>query len=241
MGKSTKISKRNYKKHNNSRRKYQTGSSGNEEYPLFFYVNVEVYRQIDENGVIESSEITDKEELRKAFYINDVEWDKVNLYYLKDEEKKTKGLIDLFTDVILTDIKKDFEELSEIEIDYINEIFFDEQSLIRVKSFVNGTDPKDNMEKVNDAFNQITEKNIWQYTFLNDLTYVEYNGLFYKLSSVISEDEYRNQFWGEYLDEESGDHYYYNSVSRVSQWEKPANCYIKDDSNTDIDDEEEDE
>ena len=97
------------------------------------------------------------------------------------------------------------------------------------------------MEKVNDAFNQITEKNIWQYTFLNDLTYVEYNGLYYKLSSVISEDEYRNQFWGEYLDEESGDHYYYNSLSRVSQWEKPANCYIKDDSNSDIDDEDEDE
>jgi len=131
--------------------------------------------------------------------------------------------------------------LTGIEIAYINEIFFDEQSLIRVKSFVEGTEPEDNMEKVNDAFNQITEKNIWQYTFLNDLTYVAYNGLYYKLSSVISEDEYRNQFWGEYLDEESGDYYYYNSVSRVTQWEKPANCYIKDDSNSVSHDADEDE
>ena len=135
MGKSTKISKRNYKKHLNSRRKYQIGSSSNEEYPLFFYVNVQVYREIDENDVIESSEITNKEELRKAFYINDKEWDKVNLYYLlaEAETKKPKGLIDQFTNVILTDIKRDFQELTGIKLHILMKFFSMNKVLLELK------------------------------------------------------------------------------------------------------------
>jgi hypothetical protein len=231
---SKKKNKKNLKSKNN---RCHGGFPGRDnEFPLFFYIKIAVYRDLDEEGHIdETSEITDDEELLGAFFMLGEKWDEVNQYYLKDNEKPIKGLIDQFTDVILNDIKQDFEDFQDplkYEIDYINEIFFDGLSTIKVKSFIDGNDPKDDMETVNDAFDKICDK-IQEYTFSNNLNYVKYNGLYYTLQNVISEEQYVNQFWTEHYSEEYDKKYYYNTLLKKSQWEKPENGYIKDMSEED--------
>ena len=226
---SKKKNKKNLKSKNN---RYHGGFPGRDnEFALFFYIKIAVYRDLDEEGQIdETSEITDDQELLGAFFMLGEQWDEVNQYYLKDNEKPIKGLIDQFTDVILNDIKQDFEDFQDplkYEIDYINEIFFDGLSIIKVKSFIDGNDPKDDMETVNDAFDKICDK-IQEYTFADDLNYVKYNGLYYTLQNVISEEQFVNQFWTEHFSEEYDKKYYYNSRLKKSQWEKPENAYIKD-------------
>ena len=83
------------------------------------------------------------------------------------------------------------------------------------------------METVNDAFDKICDK-IQEYTFADDLNYVKYNGLYYTLQNVISEEQFVNQFWTEHFSEEDDNKYYYNTLLKISQWEKPENAYIKD-------------
>jgi hypothetical protein len=228
----TLYSLKKYKKKNlNSKRKKYIGGYPivtDNHYPLFFYITVSAYNAIDENGNIdENSEITNIDEINRVFYADDEKWE-VNSYYSKDDRKKTLGLIDQFTDLINNQIKEDFEDLSELKIDFINEIFFDLPGLIKVKSFVKDNNPEDDLENINDAFNQISEKNLWQYLFTNDLNYVKYNDVYYKLTSIMTIDEYQNQFWEEHFDEQSKKYFYYNSFSKKSQWEKPENCPIKD-------------
>lgn len=222
--------KKNNKKHINSKRKNIGGYPKrlDNHYPLFFYITVTAYKEIDENGeIVEESEITEQDELNRAFYSTG-NWDEVNLYYSKDDKKEMKGLIDQFTDLIDNQIKEDFEDLSNCKIDFINEIFFDTVGLIKVKSFVKDYNPEDDLESINDAFNQISEKNLWQYTFSNDLNYVEYNGIYYKFSDIMLVSEYEKKFWKKYFDESTQHYFYHNSFTKKSQWEKPENVYIED-------------
>ena len=52
---------------------------GDNEFSLFFYIKIAVYRDLDEEGQIdETSEITDHEELLSAFFMTGELWDEVN-------------------------------------------------------------------------------------------------------------------------------------------------------------------
>jgi hypothetical protein len=229
MKRQIKISRKNSKKNKLMSKKKGGRPPFSYDYQFVFYLIVKVYTEIDESGnIIESSEITDQVEKDKAFYFlenyNEENWNK-NLYYDRNT-KKDLGFIDLFTPVIMNEIKEDFQDIYEnAEIDYFSEILIEAPGAIKIEGYMIDHDLRPHMSKVNDTLEQMNDKNIWQYTFGEDeRNYIQDRGYYFKLDYLISEQDYVNSFWLKVFDEVSQNYHYYNTFNKAKQYERPKNC-----------------
>lgn len=224
-----KISRKNSKKNKQVSKKKGGKPPFSYDYQFVFYLIVKVYNQGPKLGkFIESSEITDELEKDKAFYFlenNEENWNK-NLYYNRDVKKDDFGLIDLFTPVIMNEIKVDFQDIYEkADIDYFSEILIEAPGTIKIEGYMVDHDLRPHMSKVNDTLEQMNDKNIWQYTFgVDERNYIEDRGYYFVLDYLISERDYVNSFWLKLFDEVSKNYFYYNTLTKQAKEERPINC-----------------